>query len=1479
MKKNITKWLPDRWRRMSKMLSGTALMTSLTLAASAQFPAPYCNFTLTNTLEPITLVNFAGINQTSSGTVVSGATATNQGLTNYTSVTGTVAQSLSFTATLKGNTNGSYTTYFTIFIDWNQNNNFADAGETYQVGSITNSTGADTIQATGTVTVPATALLGTTRMRVVKQFNIAATSACSASYGAAQDYTINVTTAPCAVPSATYTVVPDCANNQFYVNVNISSMGDAAGINIREGTTIFATASAPGTFTAGPFANNTSHTLTLQHSGNPLCNVTSPAQTYSCPPANNECINATAFPSIPTDGTCVSLTANTAFATQSSAGCVGNADDDVWYSFVCPPGVTTLSFTNTTLSGNTDRVVQFFSGTCGNLTSLLCSDPESGVIAGLVPGETYYMRIYTYSAGTAASVSVCLQVPPQMAYVSSTTTQSSSSALTAGSTNQQIIRTSVVVSGAANPLNVTQLDYNTAGSTNAADILNARVYFTGASTTFATTTPFGSTVANPNGAFSITGSQPLAGGTSNTTNYFWLVYDVACNATAANVLDAQCTSVTVGTPRIPTTTNPSGTRAISALTATSQPSTGTVIPGSLNNQILRVDVNPCGSSGTVESLTFATTGSTNAATDIASAKAYYTTSTTFGTTTQFGTAVANPNGTFTITGSQPITATGYFWLVYDLNCNATSADVIDAAVTSVTISGANYTPPTANPTGTRTIAPLIATNQPSTGTAIAGTLNNQVLRVDVNPCGASGTVGELTFTTNGSTNPANDILAAKVYYTTTSTFSSANQYGTTVAGPNGTFTVTGAQPITATGYFWLVYDLNCSAAANDVIDAALSYVTVSGTSYTSPTPNPTGTRTINAATFTGTTIQPATTPVTVGSVTNPVLRIDLTGCVNSSVTSATFSTTGTTNVADIAAATVYFTPTATFNTAMPFGTPVAGPNGSFTVNGSQLLASGSGYLWLTYDVAAVATPVTDSVDAACVSVSINGNTITPATANPAGKRQIIASSVTNDNASGAIALTVGAGCTGAPYSTVSGSLSPGEPYPSCSGAAVGPVWFSFVAPVSGAVRVTTDVGSGFTFSDSKIAVFSATDVNDYGTFNIIVCDDDGGSSSIYMSIVYATGLTPGRTYYVAVDRFALSTAAGTFCIAVDELNSSMLSATNTCSSSYQTPAGSIATYNGWVPLLDGAGKLVALVRNPAGSSVSSFSFSQNVNTGALREDANGLKYLDRNFRIVSTATNCEVQLFMLTTEQAALQSADPAATLAGLNITRQTGESGCSTNFSSGGTNSLITQTASGAANGVSWIRFTTPGFSNFFVNSGTTPLPVDLEFSGYNSGADNNLIWHTSREENFSHFVLERSADGKSFSNLAIIESKGAGSNYNHTDRGAPEGKNLYRLHMVDKDGRSVYSNVVTLNVQPGLRLSLSVHPNPVTQQLHVDIKGAMDGRAQIHVLDIAGRCLQTIPVSGPAVSVDMSKLPPGTYMIRYTDQSHSDVQKVSKN
>jgi hypothetical protein len=236
-------------------------------------------------------------------------------------------------------------------------------------------------------------------------------------------------------------------------------------------------------------------------------------------------------------------------------------------------------------------------------------------------------------------------------------------------------------------------------------------------------------------------------------------------------------------------------------------------------------------------------------------------------------------------------------------------------------------------------------------------------------------------------------------------------------------------------------------------------------------------------------------------------------------------------------------------TSVHFGTPGAGATAG-NVNNTVVTASNVGTKQLTALTATTGYSyvVRQDCTGSANGYSLNSSAITFTT---------LAAPPANDEATSATAISLGVGCTGAIYTNVNAtptSASPSEPK-NGGGDAFKTVWFTFVAPSSGAVRVSTDVGSGNSLTDSRVAIYSATNPSDYNTFTCISTDEDGGYllSSGFMSVVYATGLISGNTYYVQVGTYGSSTTTGTFCMTVDEMNSLMLALTATCASTPQSP--------------------------------------------------------------------------------------------------------------------------------------------------------------------------------------------------------------------------------------------------------------------------------------------------------------------------------------
>lgn len=192
------------------------------------FHVGYCDVTFPDDVEPITLVDFAGINNVTSATV----NGTPE-LEDFTSITGTVNPGATYPIAVEGNTNGSYTTEVQVYFDWNQDGDFDELDEEYYIGSIINSTGTDNIQATANITVPTTAYAGTTRMRVTKKFNTVATACNTTGYGQAEDYTINVVI---PIPTPQYTIGDlnsvDANGVADSLNVYAWTSGTVAGVDL-----------------------------------------------------------------------------------------------------------------------------------------------------------------------------------------------------------------------------------------------------------------------------------------------------------------------------------------------------------------------------------------------------------------------------------------------------------------------------------------------------------------------------------------------------------------------------------------------------------------------------------------------------------------------------------------------------------------------------------------------------------------------------------------------------------------------------------------------------------------------------------------------------------------------------------------------------------------------------------------------------------------------------------------------------------------------------------------------------------------------------------------------------------------------------------------------------------------------------------------------------------------------------------------------
>jgi hypothetical protein len=162
----------------------------------------------------------------------------------------------------------------------------------------------------------------------------------------------------------------------------------------------------------------------------------------------------------------------------------------------------------------------------------------------------------------------------------------------------------------------------------------------------------------------------------------------------------------------------------------------------------------------------------------------------------------------------------------------------------------------------------------------------------------------------------------------------------------------------------------------------------------------------------------------------------------------------------------------------------------------------------------------------------------------------------------------------------------------------------------------------------------------------------------------------------------------------------------------------------------------------------------------------------------------------------------------------------------------------------------------------GAAPLPVVLTFfTAAAQPAGTQLMWGTASETNSAFFAIERSLDGRTFSELGRVAAAGtsAGAHrYSWLEAGlvAVVGPRYYRLRQVDHDGTTTYSPVRTV---AGAASELTLFPNPALGV--ATLRGTAAG-AVVEVLDALGR--ERLRTTADAAGTAQLGLPPGVYVVR---------------
>jgi hypothetical protein len=179
--------------------------------------------------------------------------------------------------------------------------------------------------------------------------------------------------------------------------------------------------------------------------------------------------------------------------------------------------------------------------------------------------------------------------------------------------------------------------------------------------------------------------------------------------------------------------------------------------------------------------------------------------------------------------------------------------------------------------------------------------------------------------------------------------------------------------------------------------------------------------------------------------------------------------------------------------------------------------------------------------------------------------------------------------------------------------------------------------------------------------------------------------------------------------------------------------------------------------------------------------------------------------------------------------------------------------------------------FSPFTMGDRNVPLPVELlAFSATKVSKDVVLSWTTATESNNSHFAIERSVDGESFTAIDSLAGAGNSNNildYNYTDKQAVQSAvSYYRLRQVDFDGSFSYSQVVSVQGTANMTIG-NIYPMPAMENINVPVEALRGGSCKADIYDLSGKLVHTETFSlgsaSQTLSISTAALPQGMYVL----------------
>ena len=184
--------------------------------------------------------------------------------------------------------------------------------------------------------------------------------------------------------------------------------------------------------------------------------------------------------------------------------------------------------------------------------------------------------------------------------------------------------------------------------------------------------------------------------------------------------------------------------------------------------------------------------------------------------------------------------------------------------------------------------------------------------------------------------------------------------------------------------------------------------------------------------------------------------------------------------------------------------------------------------------------------------------------------------------------------------------------------------------------------------------------------------------------------------------------------------------------------------------------------------------------------------------------------------------------------------------------------------------------------------IALPVHFAAFNVMYDKGnaaINWKASHGEELKKFVVQRSTDGKNFTDIANVFA-GNTVNYSYVDQNisSPTGVVYYRVASVDHTEETLYTSVkmIRLTKNEQQTLALSTFPNPVVNDVRITLPQAWQGKpVMLQLIAANGTIAKTIQLGAASQTenLSVSNMQKGVYVVKAICGEEAAQQRIIKN